>query len=534
MREGKTLIREGQAILGFEFGSTRIKATLIALDGPPLASGSYGWENKLVDGIWSYDMDEVWNGAAACFADLAADVRKRYDVPLERLAALGISGMMHGYLPLDSNGELLVPFRTWRNNITGDASRRLSELFDFPVPQRWSAAHLFQAILNEESHVPRVTSIDTLASYVHHRLTGRRAIGVDEASGMFPVDPETGNYYTSMIETFDREVMTRDTDRRPAGSIRELLPEIVPAGETAGILTEDGVKLLDPTGTLQSGIPLCAPEGDAGTGMIATNSIRPKTGNVSAGTSVFAMIVLEKALSRNHPEIDIVVTPGGKAVAMVHSNNCTSDTDAWVSLIGEAAGALGANITADRLYGTLLPLALRGEPDAGGLLSYGYVSGEHVTGFSEGRPLFVRSQESRFNLANFMRSHLYGALCALRTGLNILTEEENVQVEEIRGHGGFFKTPEVGQRIMAAATNTPVSVLKTAGEGGPWGMALLAAYMVRSDRSRDLPTFLEGVFGSDQGEAVQPDPTDVEGFNEYFRRYTAALPVERAAVETLR
>lgn len=521
------LIRTGKAIIGIELGSTRIKATLIDPRGNPLASGAYGWENKLVEGIWSYNLEEVWTGSAACFADLAANVEKEYGVPLERVAALGVSGMMHGYLPLDSTGELLVPFRTWRNNITGDASRQLSELFDFPIPQRWSIAHLHQAVLNGEEHVPRIASLMTLAGYVHWKLTGEHVSGIDEASGMFPVDPETGNYYRSMLDRYDGELK----GHRVPWSIENLLPGIVPAGESAGTLTEEGARLLDPSGRLQAGIPLCPPEGDAGTGMIATNSIRPRTGNVSAGTSVFAMIVLEKALAHNHPEIDIVVTPGGKAVAMVHSNNCTSDSDAWLGLLGEAAAALGASVSADTLYGTLLPLALKGDPDAGGLLAYGYVSGEHITGFSEGRPLFVRSPESRFTLANFVRAHLFSSLCALRMGLNILVEKEKVQVDEIRGHGGFFKTPGVGQRIMAAATNAPVSVLKTAGEGGPWGMALLAAYMVREERSLDLPAFLDGIFGADTGEAVKPDARDVAGFEAYFQRHAAALGVERAAVE---
>lgn len=525
----KELLRDGKAIIGFELGSTRIKATLIGPDGTPLASGAYGWENKLVEGIWSYDLEEVWSGSSACFDDLAANVKKEYDLPLERVAALGVSGMMHGYLALDSAGEILVPFRTWRNNITSDASTQLSEIFDFPIPQRWSIAHLFQAILNGEEHVSRISSIMTLAGYVHWKLTGERATGINDASGMFPVDPETGNYYEGMLDAFDREARKQGL----SWTIRNLLPRIVPAGERAGSLTDEGARMLDRSGRLQAGIPLCPPEGDAGTGMIATNSIRPRTGNVSAGTSVFAMIVLEKALAHNHPEIDIVVTPGGKAVAMVHSNNCTSDSDAWIGLFGEAAKALGSPVSADTLYGKLLPLALEGDPDAGGLVSCGYISGEHITGFSEGRPLFVRCPESNFSLPNFLRSHLFASLCALRTGLDILFDKEKVKVDEIRGHGGFFKTPGVGQRIMAAATNAPVCVLKTAGEGGPWGMALLAAYMVRENRSLGLPDFLDHVFGADAGEAVDPDPTDVEGFNAYFRRHTAALAVERAAVEAI-
>lgn len=529
MKPESSHIADGTAVLGFELGSTRIKATLITPEGKLLATGAYNWENKLVDGIWSYDLDEVWRGCAACYGDLAGGVSRTYDMKLERIAAIGISGMMHGYLPMDSADTLLVPFRTWRNNITEDAARELTALFDFAIPQRWSIAHLYQAILNGEDHVTRIHSITTLAGYVHWKLTGRRAIGIDEASGMFPVDPATGDYYSEMLRKFDELTGARGMPWQ----VRELLPKIVPVGEEAGRLTAEGARLLDPSGTLTAGIPLCPPEGDGGTGMVATNSIRPRTGNVSAGTSVFAMVVLEKPLARNHPEIDIVLTPAGKAVAMVHSNNCTSDTDAWIALLGEAAEALGASVSADQLYGTLLPLALKGDPDAGGLISYGYVSGEHMTGFSEGRPLFVRHPESTFSLANFLRSHLFASLCAIRMGLNILVEEDNVELEEIRGHGGLFKIPLVGQKVMAAATRAPVRVLKTAGEGGPWGMALLAAYMVRRDRTLELADFLDTVFGGDQGDRVEPDPTDVAGFDAYFQRHTAALPVERAAVETI-
>jgi len=529
VREDADLIRAGGAVLGCELGSTRIKATLVRPDGKPLASGSHQWENQFADGHWTYPMDAVWHGLAAAYADLLADVRGRYGCGLTRLAAAGFSGMMHGYIAVDDAGELLVPFRTWRNTSTGPAASELTERFGWPIPQRWSIAHLFQAILNGEDHVGRVAHLTTLAGYVHWQLTGDRNMGIGEASGMFPVDPETGTWDADMIADFDTLVADRGYPWQLAG----LLPAIVPAGRCAGTLTAEGARRIDPTGQLQPGVPLCPPEGDAGTGMVVTNSIRPRTGNVSAGTSVFAMLVLERKLSRVHAEIDLVLTPDGRLVGMAHSNNCTSDFNAWIALLAESARALGAAVSDGDLYDRLMPLALRGDPDAGGLLAYGYVSGEHLTGFSEGRPLFVRQPDGAFTLANFVRAHLFSALGALRTGLDVLTEE-GVRVEELCGHGGFFKTPEVGQRIMAAATNTPVSVPATAGEGGAWGMALLAAYSVRGRRDQTLPDFLDELIGASIGESLAPRPEDVEGFNRYFERYTAGLPIEAAAVERLR
>jgi sugar (pentulose or hexulose) kinase len=526
---GAQLLERGDGILGVEFGSTRIKATVIGADHQPLASGSHGWENKLVDGIWTYDMEDVWSGLASCVRELAHDVKERYRVDLRRLAGAGISAMMHGYVALDASGELLVPFRTWRNNITAQASRELTELFSYPIPQRWSIAHLYQAVLNGEEHLDRIAHITTLAGYVQWKLTGKRILGIGEASGMFPIDPATGDFDHERIATFDKHVENRGLPWKLA----DLLPTVVPAGETAGTLTDEGARLIDPSGALEAGVPLCPPEGDAETGMVATNSVRPRTGNVSAGTSVFAMLVLEKPLSKVHEEIDLVLTPDGRQVAMAHSNNCTSDFDAWIALFGEAARALGLDPSPEELYGKLMPLALEGDPDAGGLLAYGYVSGEHVTGFSEGRPLFARSQDASFTLTNFIRTHLFASLGALRTGLDILTNDERVEVEEIRGHGGFFKTPEVGQRIMAAATKTPVSVLETAGEGGAWGMALLAAYMNRADMKQALPDYLDAVFAGSIGKAVEPRPEDVTGFDEFFARYTAGLPIEAAAVKAL-
>ena len=528
-RNGASVIQGGSGVLGVEFGSTRIKATLIGTDRQPLVSGSYGWQNEYVDGIWTYSMESVWSGLAACYRELAESAKEIYGIPLTTIAAAGFSGMMHGYVAVDGDGNLLVPFRTWRNNITADAARELTELFRYPIAQRWSIAHLYQAIRNGEEHLGDIAHITTLAGYVHWRLTGEWAIGIGEASGMFPIDPATGGYDGGMVKAFDELVSGKSV---PC-SITDLLPRIVPAGEAAGALTEAGARLLDASGILQPGAPVCPPEGDAETGMVATNSIRPRTGNVSAGTSVFAMLVLERQLSRVHPEIDLVLTPDGNPVAMAHSNNCTSDIDAWIGLFGEAARTLGLELGDDELYGTLMPLALQGDPEAGGMLAYGYVSGEHVTGFSEGRPLFVRRPDVPLTLANFIRTHLFASLGALRTGLDILTEEEGVRVEEIRGHGGFFKTPEVGQRIMAAATRTPVSVLETAGEGGAWGMALLAAYTARDERGRSLADFLDQVFADSVSSAIEPDPGDVRGFQTFFDRYTAGLPIEAAAVKHL-
>ena len=521
------LIRSGQAVFGCELGSTRIKASLVSQDGKPLASGSFGWENRYEDGVWTYRMEDVWEGLAGCYRDLAANVKQQFGVELAAVDAAGFSAMMHGYIVLDNNDNLLVPFRTWRNNITGQASSELTGLFDWSIPQRWSIAHLYQAILNGEEHVREIAHITTLAGYVHWKLTGEWVIGAGDASGMFPVDPDTGDWNAGMLQTFDEHV----ADRGFPWKLEEILPRIVTVGEEAGNLSAEGAALLDLSGQLQAGIPLCPPEGDAGTGMVVTNAIKPRTGNVSAGTSVFAMLVLEKKLSCARPEVDLVVTPDGKLVGMAHSNNCTSDFNAWAALIGEALAAFGHPVDDSELFGTLMELALKGDPDAGGLLSYGYVSGEHLTGFTEGRPLFVRQADSAFSLANFVRMHLYSALGALRTGLDVLTEKEGVRVDELVGHGGFFKTADVGQRIMAAATNTAVSVPATAGEGGSWGMALLAAFSARKNRGIILSEYLDEVIGDSIGAAVAPDPDEVEGFNRFFRRYTAGLPIERAAVE---
>lgn len=513
--------------LGLELGSTRIKTTLVDAGGTPLGSGSFAWENRYEDGVWTYSIDDAWKGMRSCIDDLRHDLGSR-DRTLTGCGAIGISGMMHGYVALDENDQLLVPFRTWRNNITGQASGELTKLFHYPVPQRWSIAHLYQAILNGEEHLPRLRRITTLAGLIHHGLTGRHVVGIGEASGIFPVDPATGDYNQGMIDQFD----SHSAGRGYPWKLRDLLPEIVPAGNVAGTLTESGAAAIDASGELSPGTVFCPPEGDAGTGMIATNAIRPRGGNVSAGTSVFAMIVLEQPLSAVHEEIDLVTTPDGRLVAMVHSNNCTSDLDAWVGLLVEAAGVLGAEVSESDGFAALLPRALDADPAARGMLSYGYVSGEHVTGFAEGRPLFVRHPDAPLKLPEFMRSHLMGSLCAMRTGLDILTKDEGVVVEELRGHGGFFKTPEVGQRIMAAATGAAVGVMKTAGEGGAWGMALLAAFTLSESR-QPLADYLDDLFAGNEGSRLEPDPEEAAGFETYFRRYTAGLPIERAAVDNL-
>ena len=529
-RKNVELIAAGKAILGIEFGSTRIKASLIAPDSLPLASGSYGWENHLKDGIWTYDLDEVWKGVAGCYASLVQDVRAKYSIELKSFAAMGLSGMMHGYIVVDKDGKLLAPFRTWRNNITGRACAELTRLFDFAIPQRWSIAHLYQSILDGLDHVPRIAYLTTLAGYVHWKLTDEKVMGVGEASGMFPIEPATVDWDAALVAKFDSLVAPRGFGWR----LLDILPKVLPAGRPAGKLTAEGAKLLDPSGKLASGIPLCPPEGDAGTGMVATNAVRPRSGNVSAGTSVFAMIVLEKKLSKVHEEIDIVVTPDGKPVGMAHSNNGSSDFDAWISLFGQAAKALGAKTRLEDLYAKLMPLALEADADAGGLLAINYVSGEHVTGFTEGRPLFARKPESSFTIENFIRSLLFASLCAMRTGMDVLTEQEGVVIEEIRGHGGFFKSGDTGQRMMAAALNTAVSLPATAGEGGAWGMALLAAYMTRGNAAQSLPDYLDERIAASIGKPVLPNPRDVAGFREFFARHKRGLTVEAEAVKALR
>ena len=528
--EVKKQIEEGRTALGIELGSTRIKAVLVAEDNTPIAGGAHDWENRLENGIWTYSLDDVWNGLQDCYRDLAEDVQKQYGVELQKIGAIGFSAMMHGYMAFDEKGELLVPFRTWRNTITGQASEKLTEVFHYHIPQRWSIAHLYQAILNGEEHVSSVRFFTTLAGYVHWKLTGEKALGVGEASGMFPIDIETGDFNNKMIAQFDELV----ADKNFSWKLREIMPKVLTAGEAAGTLTAEGAALLDPTGKLQAGAPLCPPEGDAGTGMAATNSVARRTGNVSAGTSVFAMIVLEKELKKVYDAIDLVTTPDGSLVAMVHCNNCTSDLNAWVNIFKEFMESMGMKADMNELFGTLYRKALEGDADCGGLLAYNYFSGEHITGFEEGRPLFVRTPSDNFNLANFMRVHLFTALGALKTGLDILLKEEGVQVDEMLGHGGLFKTKGVGQRIMAVAINASVSVMETAGEGGAWGMALLASYMLHKEDGETLPAFLEKkVFAGQEGTKEAPCKEDVEGFDKFMERYAKGLAIERAAVENL-
>ena len=527
----KKLLEEGKGILGIEFGSTRIKAVLIDEKGTPLASGSHEWENRLTDGIWTYTLDDIWSGLADCYADLASDVKKKYDVVLKKFASIGFSAMMHGYLAFDKEGELLVPFRTWRNTITEEAAAKLTEVFQYNIPQRWSIAHLYQAILKKEEHVGKIDFLTTLAGYVHWKLTGEKVLGVGDASGMFPIDCKSGNYDQNMIRKFDELT-------EPCGygwKLSDILPKVLSAGENAGTLTPEGAKLLDVSGNLEAGILLCPPEGDAGTGMVATNSVGVRTGNVSAGTSVFAMVVLEKELSKVYPEIDLVTTPDGALVAMVHCNNCTSDLNAWVNLFDEFAKSIGAAIDKNQLFSVLYHKALEGDADCGGLISYNYFSGEPVTGFDEGAPLFVRKADQTFNLANFMRTHLYSSLAALKAGLDLLFKEEDVKVDEMFGHGGLFKTKGVGQRIAAAAMNTPVSVMETAGEGGAWGIALLASYMQNKEEGEELQDFLNHkIFAGQKGEKLLPVKEDVEGFDQFMIRYKKGLAIEHAAVDALK
>ena len=518
-----------QTALGIEFGSTRIKAVLTGPDHAPLAQGDHEWENRLDNGIWTYTMEDVRLGLQDAFAKLAAEVQQKFAVPLTTVGCIGVSAMMHGYLAFDAAEHLLVPFRTWRNTITGQAADALTEAFGFNIPQRWSIAHLYQAVLNGEEHIPQVAFFTTLAGYVHWQLTGQKVLGVGDAAGMFPIDSATGDYDAGMVEKFDALI----ADRNLPWQLRDLLPAVLPAGADAGSLTAEGAALLDPTGTLQAGIPLCPPEGDAGTGMVATNSVAPRTGNVSAGTSIFAMVVLERPLSKVYPEIDLVTTPAGDAVAMVHCNNCTSDLNAWAALFRQVAALCGTEISMGELFPLLFRKSLEGAPDCGGVVPVNYFSGEGVTHFDAGRPLLLRGPDSEFSLANLMRGHIYSAMATLKIGLDILNAE-HVAVDKLLGHGGLFKTPGVGQRYLAAAAQAPVTVMETAGEGGPYGMALLAAYRmaVQAGETRALGTWLnDEVFAGATSTTMAPDADDVAGFTAFLERYKAALDAERAAVE---
>ena len=524
------LIADGRAILGIEFGSTRIKAVLIDEQHNPIASGDHVWENRLEEGFWTYHDDEIWAGLQDSYVNLKKDVESKYGVRLTKLAAMGFSAMMHGYLAFDREDQLLVPFRTWRNSTTGEAAEELSRLFAYNIPQRWSIAHLYQAVLNKEEHVSDIAFFTTLAGYIHWKVTGEKVLGVGDASGMFPVDPKTRQYDAVMIDKFEQQI----ADRHLPWHLADILPEIRLAGEEAGRLTEAGARLIDPTGELEAGVRVAPPEGDAGTGMAATNSVKQRTGNVSAGTSVFAMIVLEKELSTYYPQIDMVTTPDGSLVAMVHANNCTSDLNAWVGLCGQVLDAFGVSVSGDELYGTLYRKALEADPDCGGLLSYGFLSGENIMNCNEGRPLFVRTPESRFTLANFMRTHLYASFGALKVGMDLLLQKEQIQIDAIYGHGGIFKTKGVAQNFLAAALDTPVSVMETAGEGGPWGMALLAAYLVHHAEGESLEEYLANkVFAASEGLVVAPEPKDVEGFRAFIDRFQKGIGMEQTAGQVL-
>ena len=530
MSDAKSVIESGKAVLGIEFGSTRIKAVLVDDQNKPIASGSHEWENQLVDGVWTYGIDMIWEGLQDAYKEMTEDVGKQYGVKVENLGAIGFSAMMHGYMPFGEDGEILVPFRTWRNAITEEASEKLTELFNYNIPQRWSIAHLYQAVLNGEGHVKDIKFQTTLAGYIHWKLSGKKVLGVGEASGMFPIDSTTGKFNQRMVDQFDAAVESKGYSWK----LLDIFPEVLDAGEDAGTLTEAGAKLLDPSGTLQAGAPMCPPEGDAGTGMVATNSVDVRTGNVSAGTSVFSMVVLEKDLSKVYPELDLVTTPSGAPVAMVHCNNCTSDLNAWVNIFKEFAEAFGVDVDMNKLFGTLYNKAMEGDADGGNLLAYNYISGENITGMEEGRPMFVRTPNSKFNLANFMRVNLYTALGALKIGNDILLKEEGVKVDKLLGHGGLFKTKGVGQQILADAMNTPISVMETAGEGGAWGIAVLASYMIQKKDGETLGDYLnEKVFAGQEGSSLDPDPEGVKGFDEFIKIYKAGLPIERAAVDSM-
>lgn len=523
-------IRAGKTSLGIEFGSTRIKAVLIDDTYTTIAAGDYGWASHLEDGLWSYSQEEIWTGLQTAYAALAEDVENAYGEKLTRVGRIGFSAMMHGYLAFGKDGELLVPFRTWQNTNTSEAHEKLSELFQYNIPERWSIAHLYQAVLNDEEHIGKVDFFTTLAGYVHWKLTGKKVLGVGDASGMFPIDPTTHTYETEFIEKFNAipEVAAQPW------KLADLLPEPLVAGTPAGTLTEEGAKLLDPTGTLQPGITFAPPEGDAGTGMVATNSVRVRTGNVSAGTSIFAMVVLERKLERLHPEVDLVTTPAGDLAGMSHANNFTSDLNAWVGLFGQFAAAIGTPVDAGTLYGTLFRAAIADDVDSncGGLINYPFRSGEFLAGLPEGRPLFARGPEARMSLGNFMRAQLFSAFSPVKIGMDVMTKDEGVAVDSLVGHGGIFTTPKVAQKILAAAFDTPIKVMSTAAEGGAWGMAVLADYLWHADQPLD--EFLDArVFADAASTTENPDEGDVAGFEEFFDRFRKGLPIEHVAIESI-
>ncbi|TCP94943.1 sugar (pentulose or hexulose) kinase [Cricetibacter osteomyelitidis] len=527
MQNIKQIIEEGDVFIGIEFGSTRIKSVLIDAKGNILAKGEFEWENHLIDGIWTYPQEEIWQGLQSAYADLGTSVKKQYNTVIRNAKAIGISGMMHGYMPFDKEGSLLTPFRTWRNNITSKSSEKLTALFQYNIPQRWSIAHLYQAVLNQEKHVSEIDFLTTLAGYIHWKLTDEKVLGIGEASGMFPIDIQAHTFNQTMLKQFEQLV----SELNYPWKIHRILPKVLNAGEYAGVLTESGAKLIDPSGQLQAGIPLCPPEGDAGTGMVATNSIKEKTGNISAGTSAFAMIVLEKDLSKVYEQLDMVTTPAGKLVAMAHSNNCTSDINAWMGLFGECLASFGMNISQSQLYETLFTKALEGEDNCGNLLAYGFYSGEHGVGLAEGCPTFLHPMNANFNLANFIRVHLYTAFGAMKLGVDILLQQEQVKIQQILAHGGIFKTKGVAQKILASALNVPIAVTKSAGEGGAWGIALLANYLTHTHKS--LEAYLdEDIFSSNDEDVVYPDVNMVQGYNQFIKRYSQGVSIVQEAVNT--
>ena len=524
-----SVIQSGRAVLGLELGSTRIKCVLIGEDHAPIASGDHTWENRLENGVWTYHMDDVWAGIQDAYAALKADVESRYGVKLTHLAALGVSAMMHGYLPFDKDGKQLCEFRTWRNTMTADAAEALTSLFDFNIPQRWSIAHLYQAILNGESHLSSLARLTTLAGHVHYMLTGRHVMGVGEASGMFPIDSQTGTYDARMVRLFDEAIASKGYGWK----LLDILPAVLNAGEDAGSLTAEGAKLLDPTGVREAGALVAPPEGDAGTGMTATNAVAVRTGNVSAGTSVFAMVVLEKPLSKVYPEIDMVTTPTGKPVAMVHCNNCTSDINAWAGMLKGFCEAAGKSVSMGEIYTALFTSALAGDKDCGGVVNLPLFSGEPVVGLNEGRPMMVRTPDAALTFANFSRSLVAGAMSSLKLGMDILARE-NVKIDSLLGHGGYFKTPVAGQTILAASLNTPISVMETAGAGGPWGMALLAAYRANRQENQTLEAYLQDqVFAHAKSVSISPDAADAAGLEAYTQRFSACLDAQKAAIAKL-
>ena len=523
-------ISEGSVILGIEFGSTRIKSVLIDRDHKVIASGSHEWENDYVNGIWTYSEGAILSGLQASYADLKRNVLRETGTPLRKIAAMGVSAMMHGYLPFDSSMKLLVPFRTWRNTITGEAAEKLTRLFSFNMPQRWSLSHLYQAVLNDEPHVKDIRFLTTLSGWIHYLLTGRKVLGVGDASGMMPIDSDTCDFDSRMISSFDALISAKNYPWK----LKDILPSVLSAGENAGNLTAEGARLLDPSGELEPGCPLCPPEGDAGTGMTATNSIRPRTGNVSAGTSIFSMIVLEKPMSAVYPEIDIVTTPVGSQVGMVHCNSCTSDINAWVALFREFGDIMGFHTDPGEVFTKLFKKAMEGEKDCGGIVSFNYFAGEPVTGLSEGRPMLIRTPDARMNMANFMRAQIYASLETLKAGMEIMNRE-HVAIDEVYGHGGLFKTEGVGQNLLAAAIHAPVTVMETAGEGGAWGIALLAEYALLREEGESLESFLrDHVFAGMKKTTVSPDPEDEKGFDRYMEQFVRCIPAQKAAVEGLK